>query len=49
MAQSGSLAPWPLALATHFVNNDYVTAEITYNIAHVCHKVLAWPQATVTK
>ena len=39
MAQSGSLAPWPLALATHFVNNDYVTAEITYSTGHACHKV----------
>ena len=47
MAQSGSLAPWPLALATHFVNNDYVTAEITYSTAHAHHKVLAWPQATL--
>ena len=42
MAQSGSLAPWPLALATHFVNNDYVTAEITYSTAHAHHEVPTW-------
>ena len=49
MAWCVSLSPQPLVLAPWFVNNDYVTAEITYNIAHMCHKVLAWPQATVTK
>ena len=43
---SSSLAPRPLALAPHFVNNDYVTTEIIYSTAHVCHEVLAWPQAT---
>ena len=39
MAQSGSLAPWPLALVPLFVNIDYVTAEVTYSTAHACHKV----------
>ena len=29
MMISGSLAPWRLAFAARFVNNDYVTAEIT--------------------
>ena len=27
------------SLISHFVNNDYVTAEITYGTAHACHKV----------
>ena len=27
------------ALISHFVNNDYVTAEITYGTVHACHKV----------
>ena len=41
MACSGSLAP-------HFVNNDYVTAEVTYNTAHAHHKVLlTWSWATL--
>ena len=44
---SGSLAPCPLALAPHFVNNDYITAEITYSTAHAHREVLAWPQAFV--
>ena len=39
MAWPDSLAPWPLILALRFVKNDYVTAEITYSIAHACHKV----------
>ena len=39
MVWSGSLAPGTLALAPRFVNNDYVTAEITYRL-HVSHEVL---------
>ena len=39
MAWSGSLAPQPLTLAPCFVNNDYVTAEITYSTAHACLEV----------
>ena len=27
------------SLVSHFVNNDYITAEITYGTAHACHKV----------
>ena len=46
MAWSGSPTPWPVALAPCFVNNDYVTAEITYSAAHVCHKILTWTWAT---
>ena len=42
MAWSDSLAPWPLILAPRFVNNDYVTAEITYSTVHACHEVCAW-------
>lgn len=39
-ACSGSLPP-------HFVNNDYVTAEVTYTV-HAHHKVLlAWSWATL--
>ena len=40
MAYSGSLA-------SRFVNNDYVTAEIIYSTAHMRHKVLAWSRATL--
>ena len=40
MGWSGSLAPQPLALTPRFVNNEYVTAEITYSTAHVHHEVL---------
>ena len=29
-----------------FVNNDYVTAEITYSIAHANHEVLLWIRST---
>ena len=37
----GSLAPWTLALASHFVNNDYVTVEITYSTGmHVMRYLL---------
>ena len=46
MTWSVSLTPWPLTLAPHFVNNDYVTAEITYSTVHVHHNVLIRPQAT---
>ena len=41
MAWSGSLAPWPLTLAPCFVNNDYVTDEITCSTAGKLHEVLA--------
>lgn len=34
------------ALAPHFVNNNYATAEVTYSTVHAPQKVLAWPQAT---
>ena len=37
MAYSGSLTP-------SFVNNDCVTAEITYSTAHALHEVLTWSQ-----
>lgn len=37
MVCSGSLSPC-------FVNNEYVTAEIIYSIAHACHEVLTWSQ-----
>ena len=40
IACSGSLAP-------PFVNNDYVTAEITYSIVHPHQEVLAWSWATL--
>ena len=43
MAQSSSLNSLPLALASCFVNNDCITAEIT----HVHHEALAWSQATM--
>ena len=26
----------------HFVNNDYVTADIIYSTVHTHHKVVAW-------
>ena len=42
MVWSGSLDPQPLALAPCFVDNDYVTAEITYSTAQAHHEVLAW-------
>ena len=42
MVWSGSLTPQPLALALCFVNNDCVTAEITYSTVHVPHEVLTW-------
>ena len=35
---TGSLAP-------HFVNNDYVAAEIIYSTGHVRDEVPAWSQA----
>ena len=33
-----------LALAPHFVNNDYATAERAYSTAHA-HGALAWTRA----
>ena len=33
------------SLTPHFVNNDYVTAEIIYSTAHAHHEVLDWSQA----
>ena len=45
MALPVSLTPNPLVLAPWFVNNDYVTGEITYSTAHACHEVLDWPSA----
>ena len=29
---------WSGSLTPSFVNNDYVTAEIIYSTAHVCHE-----------
>ena len=49
MAWSGSVPPWPVALTPRFVNNDYVTAEITYSTAHEHHKVFAWSWATLCR
>ena len=40
MGCSGSLAP-------HFINNDYLTAEIIYSTAQAHHEVLAWLWATL--
>ena len=34
-------APHPLTLAPCFVNNDYVTAEITHSTVHLHHEILA--------
>lgn len=42
MSWSGFLPPQSLALATSFVNNDSVTAEIVYRAVHTRHKVPAW-------
>ena len=36
---------YPGSLASRFVNNDYVTAEIIYSTAHAHHEVLDWSQA----
>ena len=33
---------YPGPLAPHFVNNDYVTAEVIYSTAHACHEVVTW-------
>ena len=49
MARSGSPAPHPVPLAPRSVNNDYVTAEITYSAARVRHDVPAWSRATFRK
>ena len=35
------------SLTPHFVNNDYVTAEIIYSTAYACHEVLAWSRTTL--
>ena len=43
MAWSGSLT---LAFVPRFINNDYVTAEITYSPAHARHQVLTWTRTT---
>ena len=40
MALSGPLAPL-------FVNNDYVTAEITHSTVHAHQAVLAWSEASM--
>ena len=40
MACSGSVA-------TCFINNDHVRAEIIYSTAHVCQELLAWSRATL--
>ena len=40
MGWSGSLTPRPLAFALHFINNDCVTAEITYSTVRVPDEVL---------
>ena len=42
MVMSGSLAPWRLAFATHFVNNDYITAEIICGTVHAHHGVVLY-------
>ena len=47
MAWSGSPTPWPVALAPCFVNNDYVTAELTYRTVHARHELLAWSRVTL--
>ena len=39
--------PHPFTLAPRFVNNDYITAEITYSTVHARDKVTTWPQATM--
>ena len=35
------------SLTARFVNNNYVTAEITYSAAHGRHEILAWSQAAL--
>ena len=47
MAWSGSAAPQPLLLAPGFVDDDYVTAEITYSAVHVRQEVLTWSWGTL--
>ena len=37
------------SLALHFINKDYVTAEIIYTTVHACHNVLAWSRVTVCR
>lgn len=46
MEGSGSLTPHPLTLAPRFVNNNYLTAEVTHSTEHACQEVLSWPRAT---
>ena len=41
-ARAWTLTSRPLIISSHFVNNDYITAEITYSTAHVCHKAFSW-------
>ena len=48
MAWSVSLTPWPLTLVPHFVNNDYVTSEITHSTGHVCREVYVIAEITYT-
>ena len=38
---------YPGSLASRFVNNDYVTAEIIYSTAPMHHEVLTWSRATL--
>ena len=38
---------YPGSLASRFVNNDYVTAEIIYSTAPMRHEVLTWSRATL--
>ena len=35
------------SVATCFINNDHVTAEIIYSTARVCHEVLTWSRVTL--
>ena len=47
MAWSVSLTPWPLAFMPCFVSKDYITAELIYSTAQVCHEVLIWSRDTL--
>ena len=42
----GFLAPQPLTLASQFVNDVYVTVEITYSMTHVRHELLTLSRGT---
>ena len=35
---------YPGPLAPHFVNNDYVTAEVIYSTVHASHELFTWSQ-----